>query len=266
MVELLGDIFRPLTSVVGSGLEFFHSLGLAWWLSIAALTVVVRLVLFPLTVRQVRSMRKMQELKPDMDRIRAKYRDNREKQQEELMKLYQERSVNPLGGCFPLIIQMPIFITMFYVIRDFGNTHEDFASGGILWFQNLTAADPFYILPVLSAVTMLIGSEITAKNVEPSQRWMLRILPVVFTVFLLNFPAGLFMYWITSNIFTIGQNYVIYNHGPGKKSPTATTSASSNASSAKDVSVAKQPKATTAVNGQETRSKQGGRKRKRKRK
>jgi len=217
MVELLGDIFSPLTGLVGTGLEFFHSLGLAWWLSIVALTIVVRLVLFPLTVRQVRSMRKMQDLKPDMDRIRAKYRNNREKQQEELMKLYQERKVNPLGGCFPLLIQMPIFITMFYVIRDFGNTHESFSQGGILWFQNLTEADPYYILPILSAITMLIGSEITAKNLEPQQRWLMRILPVAFTFFLYYFPAGLFMYWITSNIFTIGQNYLIYHHGPGRK-------------------------------------------------
>jgi YidC/Oxa1 family membrane protein insertase len=95
---------------------------------------------------------------------------------------------------------------------------------------------------------------------------MLRILPVVFTVFLLNFPAGLFMYWITSNIFTIGQNYVIYNHGPGKKSPTATTSVSSSPSSVSEASIGKQAKATTAANGHETKAKQGSRKRKRKRK
>jgi YidC/Oxa1 family membrane protein insertase len=222
VVDLLGKIFGPLTALVGSGLEFFHSVGVPWWLSIAALTIVVRAILFPLTVRQVRSMRRMQDLKPEMDRIRAKYRDNRAKQQEELMKLYQERKVNPLGGCLPLVIQMPIFITMFYVIRDFGNTHEDFTRGGILWFQDLTAADPFYILPILSALTMLAGTEITAKNVDPQQRWMLRILPVAFTVFLLNFPAGLFMYWITSNLVTVGQNYLIYHHGPGKKSSDST--------------------------------------------
>jgi YidC/Oxa1 family membrane protein insertase len=217
MVELLGRIFAPLTGLLGAGLEFFYSVGLPWWLSIAALTLVVRAILFPLTVRQVRSMRRMQDLKPEMDRVRAKFRDNRQKQQEELMKLYQERKVNPMGSCLPLVIQMPVFITMFYVIRGFGSTHEDFTRGGVLWFQDLTAADPYYILPVVSALTMLAGSEITAKNVDPQQRWMLRILPVAFTVFLLNFPAGLFMYWITSNIVTIGQNYLIYHHGPGKR-------------------------------------------------
>lgn len=221
MINFLERIFSPLTNVLGSGLEFFHAQGLPWWLSIALLTVIVRTLLFPLTLKQVKSMRAMQDLKPEMDKLRAKYRDNRQKQQEELMKLYQERQVNPLGGCLPLLVQMPIFITMFYVIRGFGVEHPDFVEGGILWFQDLTARDPYYILPVLSAVTMLAASEITAKNLEPQQRWMMRILPVVFTVFLLSFPAGLFMYWITSNLVTLVQNYLIYNHGPGKKVPVA---------------------------------------------
>lgn len=219
MTQFLERVFSPLTGLLGNGLEFFYAQGIPWWLSIAILTVIVRSLLFPLTIKQVKSMRAMQDLKPDMDRLRAKYKDNRQKQQEELMKLYQERNVNPLGGCFPILIQMPIFITMFYVIRGFGATHETFAQGGILWFQNLSQADPFYILPILSAVTMFAASEITVKNLDPQQRWMMRILPVVFTVFLLSFPAGLFMYWITSNLVTLVQNYLIYFHGPGKKAP-----------------------------------------------
>ena len=219
MVEFLESLFGPLINVFGNGLEFFHSVGAPWWLSIAVLTVIVRSLLFPLTIKQVKSMRAMQDLKPEMDRLRAQYKDNKQKQQEELMKLYQERKVNPLGGCLPLLVQMPIFITMYYVIRSFDQTHPSFASGGILWFKDLTVADPFYILPVLSAVTMLAASEITAKNVDPQQRWLMRLLPVGFTVFLLQFPAGLFMYWITSNLVTVVQNYLIYNHGPGRKAP-----------------------------------------------
>jgi YidC/Oxa1 family membrane protein insertase len=181
--------------------------------------VIVRTLLFPLTVKQVKSMRAMQDLRPEMERIRAKYKDNKQKQQEEIMKLYQESGVNPFGSCLPLLIQLPIFITMFYVIKDFGYTHPDFTSGGILWFQDLSVQDPFYILPILSAVTMLAASEITSKYIDPQQRWLMRTLPVVFTVFLLTFPAGLFMYWITSNLVTLAQNYVIYNHGPGSKQP-----------------------------------------------
>jgi YidC/Oxa1 family membrane protein insertase len=220
MIEFLERVFSPLTGLLGNGLEFFYSLGAPWWLSIAILTVIVRSILFPLTVRQVKSMRAMQDLKPDMDRIRAKYKDNRQRQQEEIMKLYQDRQINPFGSCFPLLVQMPIFITMFYVIRGFGETHESFTSGGLLWFQDLSVQDPYYILPILSAVTMLAASEITSKHIDPQQRWMMRVLPVVFTVFLLNFPAGLFMYWITSNLVTLVQNYLIYNHGPGKRSST----------------------------------------------
>ena len=218
MIEFIERLFSPLTNILGSGLEFFYAQGLPWWLSIAILTIIVRSLLFPLTVRQVKSMRAMQDLKPDMDRLRAKYKDNKQKQQEELMKLYQERKVNPFGSCFPLLIQMPIFIAIYVVVRNFGETHESFKTGGLLWFQDLSVQDPLYILPVISAVTMLAASEITSKNLDPQQRWMMRLLPVVFTVFLLSFPAGLFMYWITSNLVTLVQNFLIYNYGPGKKS------------------------------------------------
>jgi YidC/Oxa1 family membrane protein insertase len=219
ITDFFGRVFAPLTGVVGDALEFFYSLGAPWWLSIVILTVIVRTLLFPLTVKQVKSMRAMQDLRPEMERIRAKYKDNKQKQQEEIMKLYQESGVNPFGSCLPLLVQMPIFITMFYVIKDFGYTHTDFTSGGILWFQDLSVQDPFYVLPILSAVTMLAASEITSKHIDPQQRWLMRTLPVVFTVFLLTFPAGLFMYWITSNLVTLAQNYVIYNHGPGRKPP-----------------------------------------------
>ncbi len=266
MIDFLERVFSPLTNLLGSGLEFFHAQGAPWWLSIALLTIVVRTLLFPLTLKQVKSMRAMQDLKPEMDRLRSKYQDNRQKQQEELMKLYQERQVNPLGGCLPLLVQMPIFITMFYVIRGFDKTHPDFASGGILWFQNLTVADPYYILPVLSAVTMLAASEITAKNLEPQQRWMMRILPVVFTVFLLAFPAGLFMYWITSNLVTLVQNYLIYNYGPGKKVPAPSGDRKANVRNDSH-SAKKQGLATDAGNEHKgTQVKQpstGGRKKKR---
>jgi len=219
LIEFLENLFSPLTHILGSSLEFFHySWGIPWWLSIAMLTVIVRSLLFPLTIKQVKSMRAMQGLKPEMDKIRAKYKDNRQKQQEELMKLYQERRVNPLGGCVPLLVQMPIFIAIFYVIRSFGETHPSFNTGGILWFQDLSAMDPYHILPVLSAVTMLGASEITSKHVDAQQRWLMRLAPVGITVFLFSFPAGLFMYWIASNLVTLVQNYVVYNYGPGRKS------------------------------------------------
>src|SRR5918995_1503761 len=228
IADFFQNLFSPVVSVLGAVLLYFHqTIGAPWWLSIVLLTVIVRSLLFPLTVKQVRSMRAMQDLKPHMDRVRAQFKDNPQRQREEMAKVYQEQGVNPLGGCLPILVQMPIFIGIFYVIRQFGGysfgdrtvpaQYPSFHEGGILWFQNLSVADSTYLLPIISAVTMLAATEITAKNIDPQQRWLMRLLPIGFTIFLLNFPAGLFVYWITSNLVTLGQNFVIYNYGPGKK-------------------------------------------------
>ncbi|WP_228282644.1 YidC/Oxa1 family membrane protein insertase [Rubrobacter tropicus] len=225
IADFFQNLFSPVVSILGQVLLFFHqTVGAPWWLSIAMLTIVVRGLLFPLTVKQVKSMRAVQDLKPDMDKVRAQYQNNPQKQREEMAKLYQDRGVNPLGGCLPILIQMPIFIGIFYVIRLFGGTpgrtepkYPSFVDGGILWFKDLSQSDPTYILPILSAITMLAATEITLKNVDPQQRWLMRLLPVGFTAFLLSFPAGLFVYWITSNLVTLVQNYAIYHHGPGRR-------------------------------------------------
>jgi YidC/Oxa1 family membrane protein insertase len=231
IADFFSKLFDPIVNVLGQVLLYFHEgpLGAPWWVSIALLTVVVRSVLFPLTVKQVKNMRAMQDLRPEMEKIRAQFPNNRQRQQEETMKLYQDRKVNPLGGCLPILVQMPVFIGIFYVIRKFGGytmgdrtippTEPTFHEGGILWFQNLSNPDPTYLLPIISAVTMLAATEITAKNIDPQQRWLMRLLPIGITVFLINFPAGLFVYWITSNLVTLVQNYVIYHHGPGRRPP-----------------------------------------------
>ena len=153
-MELLSRIFGPLTGLISDVLESFHSWGAPWWLSIVLLTILVRAVLFPLTVRQVKNMRAMQELKPNMDSIRARYKHDRQKQQEAIMKLYKERRVNPLAGFLPVLVQIPVFVTMYQVIRNHEETFPSFASGGLLWFIDLTRADPYFILPVLSASTL----------------------------------------------------------------------------------------------------------------
>jgi YidC/Oxa1 family membrane protein insertase len=235
IADFFARLFDPIVNVMGQVLLYFHEgpLGTPWWLSIALLTIVVRTLLFPLTVKQVKNMRAMQDLKPEMDKIRAQFPNNRQRQQEEMMRLYQDRKVNPLGGCLPILVQMPIFIGIFYVIREFGGytigdrtvppRFESFHEGGILWFQNLSEADPTYLLPIISAVTMLAATEITAKNIDPQQRWLMRLLPIGITIFLINFPAGLFVYWITSNLVTLVQNYVIYHHGPGRRPPGSET-------------------------------------------
>jgi YidC/Oxa1 family membrane protein insertase len=270
IADFFQNVFGPIVGILGTVLLYFHqNLGVAWWLSIVILTVIVRSLLFPLTVKQVKSMRAMQDLKPRMDRVRAQFKDNPQRQREEMAKLYQDQGVNPLGGCLPILVQMPVFIGMFYVIRKFGGTpgrtppeYESFTHGGILWFQDLSHADPYYILPIVSALTMLAATEITSKNVDPQQRWLMRLLPVGFTAFLLNFPAGLFMYWITSNLMTLGQNYVIYNYGPGRKKPDSEKSEAKGKGSQGNGSDGKQ---TSQNNSQEDAAKQAAKIAKRKR-
>lgn len=229
MIDLIGRLFGPITGVLGGALRYFHySLGLEWWLAIVFLTLIVRSLLFPLTIKQVRNMRQVQSLKPDLDKIRSKYSGNTQKQREEQSKLYRERGINPLGGCLPLLVQMPIFIGIFYVIRHFGGfrggfgggsvnaSEPSFKEGGLLWFTDLSSSDSTLVLPILAALTMLASMEITNKSMEPQQRWLMRILPVGFAFFTYWFPAGMFVYWITSNLLTLIQNYVIYNLLPGR--------------------------------------------------
>jgi YidC/Oxa1 family membrane protein insertase len=218
MIDFLRNVLDPLFNLMGATLSTFHGWGAPWWLSIVMLTIVVRTLLFPITYRQVKSMRRMQELKPDMDRIRTEYKDDVQKQREEMAKLYQERKVNPLGGCLPLFIQLPIFLVLYYTIRHF-DTLESFRTGGLFWFQDLTQPDHLYILPVLYVLTMMASQEITIRNTAPQQAQLMRLMPLVFGAFLAfsGFPSGLFVYWITSNSITFAQNYVIYYVLPHKK-------------------------------------------------
>jgi YidC/Oxa1 family membrane protein insertase len=218
MIETLSSLFDPLISLLGTTLSIFHAWGVPWWLSIIMLTVVLRILLFPLTFRQVRNMRRMQELKPDMDEIRARHKDEPKKQKEEIAKLYAERQINPLGGCLPLVVQLPIFVVLYYTIKEF-ETLNSFTNGGLSWFRDLTAPDPYFILPVAYVLTMMASQHWTLKYTAPQQKQLMRFLPIVFGLFLMRFPAGLFVYWISSNLITFGQNYVIYGRSPANNTP-----------------------------------------------
>jgi YidC/Oxa1 family membrane protein insertase len=211
MVEFLGKLFDPLVDLLGAGLQLFHAWGAPWWFSIVILTVVVRTALFPLTVRQVKNMRQLQELRPQMEEIRARHKDDPRKQQQKMMELYAERRVNPLGGCLPLFVQVPIFVGLYYTIKEFESL-QSFTSGGLLWFKDLTASDPHFVLPAVYVLTMMAAQEIAIRHTAPQQRQLMRLLPPVVGLFmaLAGFPAGLFVYWIASNLITFAQNAVIY--------------------------------------------------------
>jgi len=225
MLDFLRNLFDPLFSIMGITLSTFHGWGAPWWLAIVLLTVVVRTLLFPITYRQVKSMRKMQELKPDMDRIKADHKDDVQKQREEVTKLYKERKVNPLGGCLPIFVQIPIFLVLYYTIRQFDKL-DSFQTGGLFWFTDLTVADPLFILPVAYVVTMMASQELAMRNTAAQQKQLMRFMPLVFGVFLARFPAGLFVYWVTSNLITLCQNYLIYHRAPHPPPPEEDPAAS----------------------------------------
>ena len=213
------NILQPLIDVANSVLQFFHdNAGLSWGMSIIALTVLTRAILLPLTYRQLKGMRALQALQPQIKEIQAKYKNDRQRMQQEMMRFYQENKVNPFAACIPLLAQLPVFITLFYVLRhelpaDIGcEAGHCGAEASFLFINDLTAkatGGELIALLVLYVGTQLISGMVMSLTADKSQRVMMFILPLVFVPFVINFPAGLVLYWITTNVWTIGQQYAI---------------------------------------------------------
>jgi YidC/Oxa1 family membrane protein insertase len=213
------NILQPLIDVANSVLQFFHdSAGLSWGMSIIALTIVTRALLIPLTYKQLKGMRALQALQPQIKEIQAKYKNDRQRMQQEMMRFYQENKVNPFASCIPLIAQLPVFITLFYVLRhelpaDIGCTAGHCGSeASFLFINDLTAkavGAELIVLLVLYVGTQLVSGLVMSVTADKSQRMMMAVLPFIFVPFVISFPAGLVLYWITTNFWTIGQQYVI---------------------------------------------------------
>lgn len=189
--------FYDLTSIMG-----FPSYGIA----IILLTVLIRILLYPLTVKQVKSMKAMRELGPKMKEVQEKFKNNKAKQQEEIAALYKKSGVNPLSGCLPVVIQMPFLASMFYALRNFSYVSHP----GFLWIKTLSGRDPLYILPVLAAVTTYISSRQTMTEANSQNQLMSVAMPCVIGYMAVHFPAGLGLYWVVSNLFQIIQQRIIY--------------------------------------------------------
>ena len=239
------NIFQPLIDVFQSILLFFHNhVGFSWGFSIIALTILMRAILLPLTVKQFHSMQKMQHMQPQMKAIQARYKDDKQRQQQEIMKFYKENEINPLGSCLPLVAQIPVFISLFYMLRK--NLRPDIcpqtqhayqvkyaamhhiplaqAAGhttpcgpnngaGFLFIPDLTNKATGAVLVVL--LLLYIGSQLASSlmmsspMMDKQQRRLMMFLPLVFVVIVINFPAGLLVYWITTNLWTMGQQYTV---------------------------------------------------------
>ncbi|RKS86859.1 protein translocase subunit yidC [Orbus hercynius] len=179
-----------------------------WGVAIIIITFIVRGILFPLTRAQYRSLAKMKLLQPRLQALKERYGDDRQKMSQETMALYREEKVNPLGGCLPLLVQMPIFLALFYML---GSSVELRQAPFMLWIQDLAAPDPYYILPLLMGGTMFLIQKMSPTPVtDPMQQKLMTFMPLIFTVFFLWFPSGLVLYYIVSNLFTIVQQRIIY--------------------------------------------------------
>ena len=174
---------------------------------IILLTIIVRLILTPLTITQTRSMARMQKIQPQLKELQKKYKDDKQKLQQETMAFYKENNVNPLAGCLPLILQMPVFFALFQTLRNPTERVTDIVKDFNFLWLNLNERDPYYILVILMVATMFLSTKLSTT--DPKQSKFMYILPVVFGFISWQFPAGILVYWVTTNIWSIGQQWIV---------------------------------------------------------
>lgn len=196
----------PIAQVLFIGLKFFHSIVGNWGWAIILLTCAVKLVLFPLSAKSYRSMAKMRVIAPEMQRLKEEHGEDRMKFSQEMMALYKKEQVNPLSGCLPLLLQMPIFLALYWVLMESVELRH---APWLGWIQDLSAMDPLFILPLIMGVTMYVQQMLNPQPTDPMQAKVFKLMPVMFTVFLLFFPSGLVLYWIVNNLLTILQQWLV---------------------------------------------------------
>jgi YidC/Oxa1 family membrane protein insertase len=212
---MFATFLQPLVDLNDAILKFWHdNVGLSWGASIIGLTVVIRAAILPLTFRQVRSMQALQRLQPEMKRIQERYKDDKQRQQQEMMKFYQEHGVNPLASCLPLLLQLPFFLSLFYLLRSSTFKEDIKGEESFLFIPNLAkplTGHPAALITmiVLYVVTQLISTMVSTMSADPNQRRLMLALPFVFVFFVFRFQAGLLVYWVATNTWTIGQQLFI---------------------------------------------------------
>lgn len=212
--------FGWIAEILLRSIKSIHKIIPNWGFSIIILTFIIKIIFFPLTYSSTRSMAKMQELQPKIKSIRAKYKKakkdiaQRRKMNEEIMALYKEQGINPAGGCLPLLIQIPIFWGFFRMLAiSIEFRHSPF----LFWIKDLSVKDPFYITPVLMGIAQFISQKMTPTSADPAQQKMMLIMPVVMTIFFMNFQSGLILYWLTNSVLQIGQQYIMNQLAHKKK-------------------------------------------------
>src|SRR3954453_6724407 len=209
---LVFSILSPIENAVRWLLDEFHTLGLPWAWAIVATTIVVRIVLVPLTVRQIHSMQSLQKHAPEMKEIQRKYKGDRQKLNEELMKFYKENHINPAASCLPMVAQLPVFFALYFVLKDFSK-HPP--GGDLSWLHIVPSiADKAnshwsgYLLLAIYAGSQVLSSYFMSATMDKAQRAIMMVLPLVFITVVAHFPMGLVLYWMTTNLWTVGQGVI----------------------------------------------------------
>ncbi|MFV1972246.1 MAG: membrane protein insertase YidC [Thiohalobacterales bacterium] len=199
-------ILTVLSRPLHIGLEWIHKVVGNWGWAIIILTILIKLVFYKLSETSYRSMANMRKMAPRMKSLKERYGDDRQKLNQAMMEMYKKEKINPLGGCLPILVQIPVFIALYWVLLESVEMRQ---APFMLWLNDLSSPDPFYVLPLLMGATMLIQQKLNPAPMDPIQAKVMMALPVVFTVFFAFFPSGLVLYWVTNNTLSIAQQWVI---------------------------------------------------------
>lgn len=194
------------SNIIFKVMQMVHHVVGNWGWSIILVTLIIKLIFYPLTDKSFKSMARMKELTPEMNRLREQFAHDKQALSQATMKLYRDKKVNPLGGCLPMLIQIPVFIALYYVLIESVQLRQ---APFILWIHDLSIKDPFYVLPILMGASMFLQQRLTPQAADPQQAKIMMFLPVLFTVLFLNFPAGLVLYWFTNNVLSIAQQWIV---------------------------------------------------------
>lgn len=196
----------PISAFIFSLMKMIHQIVLNWGWSIVLVTLLIKLIFYPLSAKSYSSMANMRKIQPKMEELKQKYGDDKQKLSQAMMEIYKTEKINPLGGCLPILIQIPVFFALYMVLLESVELRQ---APWILWIHDLSMPDPFYVLPILMGLSMLIQQKLNPPPPDPTQAKMMLILPIVFTVLFINFPSGLVLYWIVNNVLSILQQWYI---------------------------------------------------------
>ncbi len=195
-----------ISEVLFNVLNWFHGILGNWGWATIVVTILIKLLFFPLAAKSFKSMAKMRKFAPEIELIKKKYKEDKQRLGKETMALYKKEGINPAAGCLPMLVQIPVFIAFYYMLME---SVEFRQAPWILWVKDLSIKDPLYVIPVINAVLMFVQQRLNPPPADPTQRKIMMMLPIVFGVMFLMFPAGLVLYWCVSNLFSIIQQYLI---------------------------------------------------------